>query len=234
PTRIFLVEKFVMKTVSGKIDRERLPHLAHLGAEPRAKDAPQDPPANPPEKRQEVARLPASEAISPECEEVLAICRAVFDMPLGLDDGFAEAGAHSILIARLSQKLRAAGWTVPVRALLSDCNTVRKIANRPRTLQQASKTSTAPVKTGETTAQSDEGPADVLSIRYFTSLQVLFATLLYFPFLLTFVVAFALIDVEAFFAIVSFPEFVVAALHLYIAGLVMPFASLFWVMTIKF
>ena len=30
PTRIFLVEKFVMKTVSGKIDRERLPHLAHL------------------------------------------------------------------------------------------------------------------------------------------------------------------------------------------------------------
>src|SRR5205085_1032720 len=30
PTRIFLVEKFVMKPVSGKIDRERLPRLAHL------------------------------------------------------------------------------------------------------------------------------------------------------------------------------------------------------------
>ena len=236
PTRIFLVEKFVMKPVSGKIDRERLPHLAHLlrSAEPRAKDAPQDPPANAPDNGQEVARLPASEGTSPECEEVLAICRAVFDMPLGLDDGFAEAGAHSILIARLSQKLRAAGWMVPVRALLSDCNTVRKIANRPRTLQQASKASTAPVKTGETTAGRDEGPADVLSIRYFTSLQVLFATLLYFPLVLTFVGAFALIDVEAFFATGNFPEFVVAALCLYIAGLLMPFANLFWVMTIKF
>src|SRR4249919_1203287 len=30
PTRIFLIEKFVMKPVSGKIDRERLPRLAHL------------------------------------------------------------------------------------------------------------------------------------------------------------------------------------------------------------
>ena len=150
--------------------------------------------------------------MSPECDEVLAICRAVFDMPLGLDDGFAEAGGHSILIARLAQKLQAAGWMVPVRALLSDCNTVRKIANRPRTLQQASEASAAPVKSEETTAERDEGAADVLSIRYFTSLQVLFATLLYFPLLLAFVGAFALIDVEAFFTTGSFPEFVVAAL----------------------
>ena len=51
PTRIFLVEKFVMKPVSGKIDRGCLPNLAHLlrSAEPRAKDAPQDPPANAPD-----------------------------------------------------------------------------------------------------------------------------------------------------------------------------------------
>ena len=160
PTRIFLVEKFVMKPVSGKIDRGCLPDLAHLlrSAEPRAKDAPQDPPANAPDNGQEVAKLPASEGMSPECEEVLAICRAVFDMPLGLDDGFAEAGGHSLLIARLAQKLRAAGWMVPVRALLSDCNTVRKIANRPRTLQQASEASTAPVKSEETTAERDEWP----------------------------------------------------------------------------
>ena len=42
--------------------------------------------------------------VDPECEEVLSICRAVFETPLGLDDGFAEAGGHSILIARLAQK----------------------------------------------------------------------------------------------------------------------------------
>ncbi len=47
-----------------------------------------------------------------ECEEVLAICRAVFETPLGLDNGFAEAGGHSILIARLAQQLQAAGWVV--------------------------------------------------------------------------------------------------------------------------
>ena len=77
PTRIFLVEKFVMKPVSGKIDRECLPNLAHFlrSAEPQAKCARQDPPANASDKAQQVAELPASEGTSPECEEVLAICR---------------------------------------------------------------------------------------------------------------------------------------------------------------
>jgi Acetyltransferase (isoleucine patch superfamily) len=235
PTRIFLVEKFVMKPVSGKIDRECLPNLAHFlrSAEPQAKYARQDPPANASDKGQEVAELPASEGTSPECEEVLAICRALFDTPLGLDDGFTEAGGHSILIARLAQKLQAAGWMVPVRALLGDCNTVRKVANRPRTLEQASKASAAPVKLSETCAKRDEGAAEVLSIRYFTTLQVLFATLLYSPLLVAFVGALTLIDVEAFFTTSGFPEFVVAAFALYFVGLVMPFASLFWVMTIK-
>ena len=42
PTRIFLVEKFVMKAVSGKIDRKCLPNLSHLmrSAEPEAADTP--------------------------------------------------------------------------------------------------------------------------------------------------------------------------------------------------
>ena len=42
--------------------------------------------------------------MDPECEEVLAICRAVFETPLGLDDGFVESGGHSIAIARLAQR----------------------------------------------------------------------------------------------------------------------------------
>src|SRR4026209_2985041 len=81
PSKIFLVEKFVMKPVSGKIDRSCLPNLAHFlrSAEPQAKYARQEPPANASDKGQEVAELPASEGTSPECEEVLAICRALFD-----------------------------------------------------------------------------------------------------------------------------------------------------------
>ena len=82
--------------------------------------------------------------MDPDCEEVLAICRAVFETPLGWDDGFVEAGGHSILIARLAQQLQASGWEVPVRALLSDCNTARKVASRPRVLRQGSKV--APVR----------------------------------------------------------------------------------------
>ena len=122
------------------------------------------------------------EPMDPECEEVLSICRAVFETPLGLDDGFAEAGGHSILIARLAQKLQSAGWVVPVRALLSDCNTARKVANRPRVPRQASKAfAAASVKSGELCAERDEAAAEVLSIGYFTTLQVLFAIFLYSP-----------------------------------------------------
>ena len=146
PTRIFLVEKFVMKPVSGKIDRNCLPKLSHLprNAEPEAEDTRSDTPASARDTGEgEVKVLNADAGMDRECEEVLAICRAVFETPLGLDDGFAEAGGHSILIARLAQKLQAAGWVVPVRALLSDCNTARKVANRSRALQQASKAFTA-------------------------------------------------------------------------------------------
>ena len=182
PTRIFLVEKFVMKPVSGKIDRKCLPNLSHLlrNAEPEAEDTRWGTPASAQDTKERGVKVPDAEAsMDPECEEVLSICRAVFETPLGLDDGFAEAGGHSILIARLAQKLQAAGWAMQVRALLSDCNTARKIANRPRAHQQDSKAYTPPAKSDENSAERDEAAAEVLPIGYFTTLQVLFAILLY-------------------------------------------------------
>jgi non-ribosomal peptide synthetase-like protein len=237
PTRIFLVEKFVMKPVSGKIDRNCLPNLSHLlrSAEPEAEDSPWDTPASARDTGGGDIKVTDIEAcMGPECEEVLSICRAVFETPLGLDDGFVEAGGHSILIARLAQKLQAAGWVVQVRDLLSDCNTARKVANRPRTLHQASKAFTAPVKSDENSAERDEAAAEVLSIGYFTTLQVLFATLLYSPGLVAFFGVFGVIDVEAYFATGSLWAFIVAGLFLYLVGLVVPFVSLPWVMMIKF
>ena len=237
PTRIFVVEKFVMKPVSGKIDRKCLPNLSHLlrNTEPEADDTRWDTPASARDTRDGDVKAPDAEAgMDPECEEVLSICRGVFETPLGLDDGFTEAGAHSILIARLAQKLQSAGWAVPVRALLSDCNTARKVANRPRVLQQTSKAYTAPVKSDENSAERDEAAAEVLSIRYFTTLQVLFAALLYSPGLVAFFGFFGVIDVEAYFATGSFWAFIVAGFFLYLVGLVVPFVSLLWVMMIKF
>ena len=236
PTRIFLVEKFVMKSVSGKIDRTCLPNLSHLLRNAEAAEHIQrDTPSSAVETGEGDARPPDADAgMDPGCEEVLAICRAVFETQLGLDDGFVESGGHSIGIARLAQRLQAAGWMVPVRALLSDCNTARKVANRPRALLQASKAPTARTKSDENGAVRDEAMAQVLSIGYFTTLQVLFAVLSYSPALVAFIGILGFVEVGEFFATGSFWAFIVVALFLYLLSLAVPFASLLWVMTIKF
>src|SRR5208283_291971 len=101
PTGIFLVEKFVMQPVSGKIDRKCLPSLSLLlrSAEPEAEDTQSNPPTGAGDAGlEEIKRPDANAGIDLEREEVLAICRAALEMPLGLDDGFTEAGGHSIAI----------------------------------------------------------------------------------------------------------------------------------------
>jgi hypothetical protein len=237
PTRIFLVEKFVMKPVSGKIDRSCLPNLSHVlrNAEPEGEDTLADTAASARDREERDVNPPDADAgMDPESEEVLAICRAVFETPLGLDDGFVEAGAHSIDIARLAQRLQAAGWMVTVRALLSDCNTARRVANRPQALQQASKVATAPVKSDENSAERDEAAAEVLSIGYFTTMQVLFAIFLYSPGLVVFLSVLGFGEVGTFFTTASLWEFIIGGFFLYLLGLLLPFASLLWVMMIKF
>src|SRR5271166_3501339 len=247
PTSIFLVEKFVMQPVSGKIDRKCLPKLSHLlsNAAPEAEHTRIDTPAGARDagERQGEGQITPTDAdagMDPESEEVLTICRAVFETPLGLDDGFAQSGGHSILIARLAQQLHAAGWAVPVRALLGNCNTARKVARHPRALQQACRafsplkeSAAAPVKSGENGAGHAAAAAEVLSIEYFTTLQVLFATLLYSPGLVAFLIALSFVDVGTFFTTASLWSFIVAGFFLYLLSLVTPFASLLWAMMIK-
>jgi len=228
PTKIFLVEKFVMNPVSGKIDRKCLPKLSHLlrNDEPEAENVRRDTDVTPPN---------AESGMTPECEEVLAICGAVFGISLGLDDVFTEHGGHSIIIARLAQKLQAAGWAVPVRALVTDCNTARKVASRPRILQQASESPpTVPLKSDESGVGRDEAAAKVLSIGYFTTLQVLFAILLYSPGLVGFIIALAYVEVGTFFTTASLSGFIIVDVCIYLLGLFIPFATLLWVMLIKF
>jgi non-ribosomal peptide synthetase-like protein len=239
PSRILLVEKFHMQPVSGKIDRKYLPNSSHLlrRAEPEAEVICTDtPPCARDRGAGEIEPGDADERINPEREQVLAICRAVLETPLGLDDAFAEAGGHSIVIARLAQRLQAAGWMVPVRALLSDCNTARKVANRPRVLQQASKARAAPVKSYTSSSERDEAAAEVLSIRHFTTLQVLFAVLLYSPGVVAFSSIFGFIDVIdiwAFFTTAGLGSFILVGFCLSLLSLVVPLANLLWVMTIK-
>jgi non-ribosomal peptide synthetase-like protein len=232
PTKIFLLEKFVMKSVSGKIDRECLPKLSHVlrNAE---RDVEYAPASSQDIGESEPKPLDADAGMDAECEEVLAICRAVFETPLGLDDGFAETGAHSILIARLAAQLQAAGWVVPVRALLSDCNTARKVASRPRALPRACKAAPAHMKSDESGAEHEQAGAGVLSIGYFTTLQILFAVLLYSPGFVLFLIALNLVDVETLVTTVSLWELIIVAFFTYLLSLITPFASLLWVMIIK-
>jgi non-ribosomal peptide synthetase-like protein len=231
PTKMFLVEKFVMKPVSGKIDRERLPRLSELrsNAELEAEYRPDGV-----RERREAQVNPHDDVgMTPECREVLAICRTVFETPLGLDDGFVEAGGHSILIARLAHQLQAAGWAVPVRALLSDCNTARKVASRPRALEQSPGAAASGVNLDESSPRIDHAAAEVLPIEYFTTLQVLFAMLLYSPPLAGLLIGLSFVEVGTFFTTASLWEFIAAGFFVYLIGLFTPFASLLWVMIMK-
>ena len=223
PTRIFLVERFVMKPVSGKIDRGCLPNLSNMltNTIPETKWAETESPTGTVTDR------------VPDCEEVLRICRAVFDAPLGWDDSFADNGGHSIVIAQLAQRLQAAGWKIPVRALLSDCDTARKVAKRTRQPQKATNTPKTAFSETRKKIECDEAAARVLSLGYFTSLQVLFLTLLYAPPLIGFLALVAFAEIGEFFMTAGLGEFIGVGFLTYLFALVLPFASLLWVLVIK-
>ena len=211
PTRIFLVREFAMKPVSGKIDRKSLPDLSRLLRNIETENG-----NGVSGNLSTNAKEDAIEARGAECDEVLEICRTVFETPLGLDDEFALSGGHSIAIARLAQKLHAVGWSIGVRALLSDCNTVRKVANRPRYLETTVATPPA-VRSEQDGPVRDEAAAEVLSVRYFTTLQILFSLFQYSPGILTFVLLLDEADNGMFLIGASLSEYHRRRLALYLA-----------------
>jgi len=236
PSRIFLVEKFVMKPVSGKIDRGYLPELSQLlaNAKPEAEDSIGRVAVGMPNSETEKTKPLGSDAgVEPGCEEVLAICRAVFETPLDWDDVFADHGGHSIIIARLAQRLQVAGWGVSVRALLSDCNTARHVAAHPRQLQKASEPLKVEVTTDQGGTERDAAAAKVLSVGYFTTLQVLFLWLLYSPHLMAFLGLIALSETGEFFMTARLWGIIRVGFLMYLFALFLPFANLLWIMLIK-
>jgi non-ribosomal peptide synthetase-like protein len=233
PTSIFLVDKFVMKPVSGKIDRKSLPDLSLLLQNGESLTPDHDHNGTETVKTI-IEETEADGVVDADCAEVLAICRAVFETPLGLDDGFAESGGHSIVIARLAQKLQAAGRRVSVRALLSDRNTARKVAGVAReTAPDVRATRIDPDECAKYPAR-DEAAAELLTPRYFTALQVLFTILIYSPLIAILIGFFEFADVETIVTSAGFRDFLVDGLYLYLAILVFPFVTLLWVMLIKY
>ena len=237
PSRIFLVDGFVMKPVSGKIDRKRLPDLSRVlnRSEPDEEGASEWLPLQTrPTDAERASMIDASEEVEPCDERVLEICREVFDAPLGWDDAFADHGGHSIVIASLAQRLQAEGWAVPVRALLSDCDTARRIAQRPLKTERVIDSSATPARQDPVLFERDEKAARVLSVGYFTTLQVFFLLLLFAPTTLGFLAFVAFAEIGEFFMTAALWEFVAVGLVMHLVALTLPFASLLWVMVIKF
>jgi non-ribosomal peptide synthetase-like protein len=221
PTRILLVEEFARKPISGKIDRDNLPDLSALHlelgmgaheAEPRPGD------------------LPREAAAAEGADEVLAICREELHADLGWDDVFADHGGHSIVIARLVQRLRQAGWVVTVRDLLSDFDTPKKVSQRARNPRDVVE---EPRQLTRDPTQRDEAAAAVLSVGQFTALQSLFLLALYLPALAGLVAVVSTGEIWELVPNAGLVEFVAAGLLLEALALLSPFACVLWVMVFR-
>jgi len=222
PSRIFFVESFVMKPLSGKIDREQLPVLSDLLAHAH----------QPVAAREAFPAAPDSE-LELGYEGILLICRAVFETPMGWDSVFADHGGHSIVIARLAQQLHASGWDVTVRALLSDCDTARKVAAHVRQHPRAPNAEESIAQAGASNAPHSESSTQVLPVGVFTGLQLLFLWLLYLPSLIGFLAIIAFTEIGEFFMTAHILGFLSLGFIMYLVALVLPFANLLWVMVIK-
>ena len=239
PSRIFLVSKFEMKPVSGKIDRKRLPEVAALPvtAEMESKTSTDKKVQNAglrPVKRRDVnSSLGTGPDKGPKAEDVLEICRSVFEAPIGWDDAFADVGGHSIVIARLAQRLHASGRPVTVRALLSECNTARKIAERLPVAMPDREITSNPVRSENPTNMLDAKAAKVLPVGFFTLLQMVFVLIVYAPGLLAFFIFFGFADIGLFFARASIWSFIIVGTVLYLLALSVPFVELVWAMFVK-
>ncbi len=236
PSQIFLVETFIMKPVSGKIDRKVLPDLSRLSTDTEKARAGEPPDLGMITRKSSVSETGGTEADldqNPDALEVLKICREIFETPLRWDDAFAKSGGHSINIARLAQRLQASGWQVSVRALLSEYNSARKIAQLPRI-----PISSAPIAPRQAAPRRavDQNSADgeVLSVTLFTTLQVLFALFLSIPGLIAFFSVFAFVEIGTFFTTASVSAFVIVGCGLYFTGLTVPFLTLLWALCVKF
>lgn len=236
PSRIFLVPSFVMKPVSGKIDRKALPDLSQF-ANQHASDneGQQSEPGRAPSDVLAMEQIGENNNVVDEsaAAEVLKICGEIFEAPLAFDDTFVKSGGHSINIARLAQRLQSEGWPVSVRSLLSEHNSARKVANLSRVIHHKPfhEFKSSDVRSSNT---RDEAAAQTLSVAAFTTLQILFSLLLAAPAFAAFLSVFTFLEIGTFFTTASLSAFVIVGSGLYLTALCVPFLALGWVMAIKF
>jgi non-ribosomal peptide synthetase-like protein len=217
PSRIFLVPQFVLKPLSGKIDRQQLPSM---------------PAQETPRENREAVQHESSEFESVAGRGVLNICREVLGTTLNWDDDFVEWGAHSIAIAKLTQALRQAGYHVSVRDLLTDFRTPKLAAQLP--LSQISDSTEEKVdrrQSAETALNESTQPK--LSPRYFTLLQAVGILVLRLPTLSSLILLLAWGDPETTFLDGDPANLIIYTLLAFVFYLGVPFLNLAWVTVLR-
>jgi hypothetical protein len=115
---------------------------------------------------------------------------------------------------------------VPVRALLSNCDTARKVASHAAKSAKQGKAPITREPFDGPDSDRDEAAAKVLPVGLFTTLQVLFLCLLFSPPLAGFLALLAFAEIGEFFMTAHLWEFVFVGLVMYVVALALPFADL--------
>ena len=225
PTRLFLIRSFVLKPLSGKIDRGMLPKIEAIGAasgERTALVGDQEHPLV-------VAEDGADAIVSDDQMAVLQLCRDVLGSQLQWRDRFVDHGGHSIAIARLVQQLQMAGYRVSVRDLLSEVATAAAVAERPRhTVDDAAEFS-GDAESDTATEPADQAAAKPLGARLFTLLQMGLLTLLYLPAVVGLITLVAVGQLDRLVSTLGLGGFLLAGSLVASAAVLLPFAALAWV-----
>ena len=219
PSRFFVVHEFKLVSASGKIDRQALPSVndaINLSEPPVSSSTPPHAETDP--------------SLSPK---ILEICRAELGATLDWHDDFIDWGAHSIAIARLSQRLLEADCFISVRDLLTDARSAAKIARR-----ETSGSAAMPV-TGNATEIGAEAnnPAVTLTrqftFRQFSLFQGFAALLLRVPLLFMAALGLAIVDPEELLLAGEVLGFLQATVVGYCIYMFVPFTNLGWVLCIR-
>ena len=217
PSRFFLVSEFVLKPLSGKIDRQQLPVLPRY-------EGPVTTAGTPHQNDVEIE--------STQNEGVLNICREILGSTLGWDDDFVSWGAHSIAMAKLTQALRQAGFQVSVRDLLTEFRSARLAAQLPHSpvMEPDDTQVITPLSTAATLTDSTHG---ALRPWHFTLLQAVGIVLLRLPTVMGLVVLLAWGDPQVTFLNGDTASLIVYTLLAFIFYLGVPFLNLAWVKVLR-
>jgi non-ribosomal peptide synthetase-like protein len=217
PSKIFLVPQFILKPLSGKIDRQQLPSL----------------PAHEQPRENKEAEQQANKETEPVAGKgVLNICREVLGATLEWDDDFVEWGAHSIAIAKLTQAMRQAGYQVSVRDLLTDFRTPRLAAQLP--LSQISGSSEEKAdRLNSAKATLNDSIQPRLGPKLFALLQAFGILALRLPTLSGLVLLLAWGDPETAFLDGDPKKLIAYTLLTFVFYLGIPFLNLAWVIVLR-